>query len=123
MLLICFATMETSSAIRRASPSLLTLARMKRQVKKTLQYFLDYSAAQGIPAKAISDYGTDHVEKLVELAEQVHKEFKDPIFFAAKLILKKDNWLTRKLHNETPNDLQRYLHLRGMQMIILPVKL
>ena len=100
-----------------------TLDRMQGKVEKQLQYFIDYSNHLGISAKAGSAYGTDPVAKLVELAEGVKKEIKSPIFFAAKVILKHENWLTRLLHNETPNALQRYLHLRGMQMIILPVML
>ena len=33
-----------------------------------------------------------------------------------------DNWGTRLLHNQTVDVLQRRLHLRGMQMVILPMK-
>ncbi len=97
------------------------LAKMQIKVEKNLKYFMDYAHQHGIPSKSYSDYGTDHVKKLVELAETVKEEFKNPVFFAARVILKNENWLTRLLHNETPVSLQRYLHLRGMQMIILPV--
>lgn len=99
------------------------LKSMQKKVSKRLQYFVNYSEQNGIPAKAYCDYGTDHIEKLVNIAEQVKQEFKDPIFFAARMVLKHENWLTRLLHNETPVSLQRSLHMQGMQMIILPVML
>jgi hypothetical protein len=59
----------------------------------------------------------------VAIAKQIKQEFQDPIFFAARVVLKHENWFTRLLHNETPVSLQRSLHLQGMQMIILPVML
>jgi hypothetical protein len=33
-----------------------------------------------------------------------------------------DNWLTRILHNQTALQMQRILHLQGMTMVILPMK-
>jgi amino acid transporter len=99
------------------------LSKMQVKVERRLQYFMDYANQNGIPARKISDYGTDHVEKLTEIAEQLKTELKDPIFFAARVVLKHESWLVRLLHNETPVSLQRSLHLRGMQMIILPVVL
>jgi amino acid transporter len=99
------------------------LKSMQKKVSKRLQYFVNYSEQNGVPAKAYCDYGTDHIEKLANIAQQIQQEFKDPIFFAARVVLKHENWLTRLLHNETPVSLQRSLHMLGMQMIILPVML
>jgi amino acid transporter len=99
------------------------LKSMQKKVDKRLQYFVNYAEQNGLPAKAYCDYGTDHIDKLTNIAQEIKKEFKDPIFFAARLVLKHENWLTRLLHNETPVSLQRSLHMQGMQMIILPVML
>jgi hypothetical protein len=41
----------------------------------------------------------------------------------SKLIFDRENWLTRLLHNQAAMALQRRFHLRGMQMVILPMKL
>ncbi|MGD9108640.1 MAG: APC family permease [Gammaproteobacteria bacterium] len=99
------------------------LKSMQKKVNRRLQYFVNYAEQNGIPAKAYCDYGTDHIAKLANIAQQVKQEFKEPIFFAARMVLKHENWLTRLLHNETPVSLQRSLHMQGMQMIILPVML
>ena len=99
------------------------LHKMQRKVAHRLKYFTDYAHQHGIPTKVFCDYGTDHVEKLLSLSLKIQKEFKNPIFFAARVVLKNENWLTRQLHNETPVALQRNLHMHGMQMIILPVML
>src|SRR6266851_4393953 len=49
--------------------------------------------------------------------------FVNAIFFTSKLIFDRDNWFTQLLHNQAAIALQRRFHLRGMQMIILPMKL
>lgn len=101
----------------------IALERMQQKVEKRLQYFVKYAHQHDIPAVSYSAYGTNHVEKLVELAEQVKNDYPDSIFFASKAVSQKSNWFTRQLHNATPTALQRNLHLRGTQMIILPVLL
>ncbi|OGT21463.1 MAG: amino acid transporter [Gammaproteobacteria bacterium RIFCSPHIGHO2_02_FULL_42_13] len=99
------------------------LEQLKRKVDKRLQYFVNYSKQHGIAATSLCSFGTDTVQKLIEMSEEIKIQFKLPIFFSARLVLKNETWFTRQLHNETPITLQRNLHLRGMQMIILPVML
>jgi len=53
----------------------------------------------------------------------VHEEFPNCIFFASKLIFEQENWLIRLLHNQAALAIQRRLHLQGLQMVILPMKL
>jgi hypothetical protein len=38
------------------------------------------------------------------------------------VIFVNDNWMTRILHNQTALAMQRILHLQGMFMVILPMK-
>jgi hypothetical protein len=67
-------------------------------------------------------YGIDRVAELTELANKAREEFPNCIFFASKLIFVHDNWMTRILHNQTALAMQRILHLQGMFMVILPMK-
>ncbi len=99
------------------------LNKLKRKVDKRLQYFVNYSRQHGIAAISMCTFGTDPVKQLIETAEEIKTQFSSPIFFSTRLVLKNESWFTRQLHNETPMTLQRNLHLRGMQMIILPVML
>ncbi len=96
---------------------------MQHSVDETLTYFLNYCHHHGLAATCFYDYGTDPVEKLQEVAEKVAAQFPNCIFFSSKLIFVHDNWLSRLLHNDTALALQRRLHLMGMQMVILPMKL
>ena len=56
------------------------------------------------------------------LCEQINSEYPNTIFFTSKLIFASDNWFTRLLHNQASLAVQRRLHLEGLQMVILPMK-
>jgi hypothetical protein len=98
------------------------LEKMKVEVNQTLDYFVNYCRQYGIPAEAHSEFGTDTVEELDKLAEEVCARYPNCIFFASKLVFKHDNWITRFLHNETPNALQRQLHMEGKELVIIPMR-
>lgn len=100
-----------------------TLEKMQQEVNNTLKYFVDYCQQYRMAAESYSAFGTDTVEKLTELAEEVSKKYSNCIFFASKLVFEHDNWITRILHNETPTTLQRHLHLQGKELMILPMKI
>lgn len=99
------------------------LEQMRRQVTENLDYFVQYCQQYGIAAESYAAFGTDTVEKLIDLAEEVGGKYPNCIFFASKLIFEHDNWITRILHNETPTTLQRQLHLQGKELVILPMKI
>ena len=100
-----------------------TLELMRHQVTDTLDYFVQYCQQYGFAAESYAAFGTDTVEKLTGLAEEVGRKYPNCIFFASKLIFEHDNWVTRILHNETPTTLQRQLHLQGKELVILPMKI
>lgn len=101
----------------------LALAKMQEKIERKLKYFIDFSHAHGVAATAMAAYDNDPVKKLVEFAEEIQVKYSNCVFFAASLISKLDNWFTRRLHSDTAVTLQRYLHLKGLQMVILPVRL
>ncbi|MFM2322475.1 MAG: amino acid transporter-like transrane protein [Pseudomonadota bacterium] len=99
------------------------LTAMQENTNQMLDYFVHYCQQQGLAAKGFAAYGTDPTEKLAQLSKKIIKEFPHALFFASKLIFSKDNWITRLLHNETAVMLQRRLHLLGVQLVILPMKI
>jgi amino acid transporter len=103
--------------------SAVSLKKMQATLKKRLQYFIDFSHEHGLAATAKMGYGSDPIAELEKLAEEVQAEFSNTVFFSASLISKQDNWFYRKLHSDIPLILQHHLHLKGLQMVIVPVKL
>ncbi len=100
-----------------------SLEAMQKEAGEKLNYFVEYCHQHGQPAISLCSYGTDPITLLTELAEKIHKQFPNTIFFASKLIFANDNWLVRLLHNEAAFAIQRKLHLKGVQLIILPIKI
>ncbi len=95
---------------------------LREEVHSACDYYVNFCNRNGIAAKSYEAYGTDRVEELTKLALKVREEFPNCVFFASKLIFVHDNWLTRILHNQTALTMQRVLHLQGMFMVILPMK-
>jgi len=98
------------------------IERLRQGVDQTLGYFIQFAQARGIAAVSYQGFGTDVVEELTTLGERVTETYPNAVFFASKLIFGQDNWFTSLLHNQTAIALQRRLHLRGIQMMILPMK-
>lgn len=95
---------------------------LREAVHSSCDYYINFCHQNGIAAKSYEGYGTDRIAELTTLAQQVQQDFPNCIFFASKLIFVHDNWLTRILHNQTALQMQRILHLQGMTMVILPMK-
>lgn len=97
------------------------LALMKDKVDMLLSYFSRYAAAQGVPSKTFEAYGAQPVLEAVKIAKKIESEVPHCVFFASQLILKKDSWVERQLHNNTAFDIQNHLHELGQSMMILPI--
>lgn len=95
---------------------------MRTDATVSLNFFVNFCHSHGMAAKSYLAFGIDAINEVDSLCQQVHAEFPNAIFFISKLITEKDNFLTRVLHNQAATALQRRLHLNGMQMVILPMK-
>ena len=67
-------------------------------------------------------FGTDTADEMTKLSLKVRDESPNCVFFTSKLVFERENWLTRQLHNQTALAMQSRLHLQGIQMVILPMK-
>ncbi len=99
------------------------LEEMQQEVNERLNYFVNYCQQRGLATASYATYGTDPAAQLTELAEKIAQQYLNSIFFASKLAFEHDNWLTRWLHNETAYSVQRRLHLRNIQLVILPMRI
>lgn len=88
-----------------------------------LTCFVNFCNSKGWAAKSYLAFGTDPVDDAIKLAERVHEQYPNRIYFASKLVFERENWLIRLLHNEAALAIQRRLHLQGLQMVILPMKI
>jgi hypothetical protein len=98
------------------------LEKMRKDAARTLEYFVDFCQSHGMASASYIGFGTDAVEEVTRMCEQINREYPNSIFFTSKLIFASDNWFTRLLHNQASLAVQRRLHLEGLQMVILPMK-
>ncbi|APA66728.1 MULTISPECIES: APC family permease [unclassified Janthinobacterium] len=98
------------------------MAQMRQEAADTLEFFVDFCHSHGMASSSYLGFGTDAVDEITKLCEAINEEFPNSIFFTSKLIFTTDNWTTRVLHNQASLAVQRRLHLEGLQMVILPMK-
>jgi amino acid transporter len=95
---------------------------MRAEANATLKFFVDFCHSHGMASAAFLGFGTDVVDEVTKLCEDISQEYPNAIFFTSKLIFEHDNWFTRLLHNQAALAIQRRLHFDGLQMVILPMK-
>lgn len=96
---------------------------MRGRTKAILRKYKNYCNANGRFAKAYIGYDTDSVEKLSQLTERVAKDYPNVVFFGTKFIFDNENIFTQMLFNHVSYIMQRRLHNRGSNMVILPMKI
>jgi amino acid transporter len=98
-----------------------SMDQFKQGVDEQLQKYVSFCHTHGLAAAAVVGYGTDPVQTAVELAEKTLTDFPNAMFFAGTLVFREENWMTRLLHNHTAFAIQRQLHLKGIQLVIMPM--
>jgi hypothetical protein len=96
---------------------------LRRDTKAMLKQYVDFCSSRGLPATYYHDYGTDVIETVSRLTERISADFPQAVFFAAKLIFEKDNFAMSILHNQTAYMIQKRLHNKGQNLIIMPMKI
>jgi amino acid transporter len=99
-----------------------SLSALQGKIENSLKYYISFCHSHDQAATSFQVFGCDPVDDLTRLTEKVAQQFPNCVFFASKLIFQHDNFFTRWLHNQTALTMQSRLHLRGMQMVILPMK-
>lgn len=95
---------------------------MQYKTENALCYYTGFCRSHDLQATWRMAHGTDPVAVLDELVQEVLAEYPNSVCFAAKLVFARDSLWVRWLHNQTALTMQRRLHLRGQQMVILPMK-
>jgi amino acid transporter len=100
------------------------LERLEAQISDDLLEYCRLAADLGFHAELRTAIGTDVVLELRRLCLEVARHFKNSVFFAGQLVFGEelDGFVSRFLHNHTALELLRWLQLRGMSLVILPVR-
>jgi hypothetical protein len=95
---------------------------LSHNLKEQLQKYVEFVKGHGYYAEARTRVGTDAIECVTHLAEEVSKDFPNQCVFAGKLVFREENLLSRLLHNQTAFMAQKRLVFAGLPMIVLPIR-
>src|SRR5688572_3619375 len=96
--------------------------RLKEDLQKQLDQYVEFARGQGIPATSRLAIGTDAIAEAERLCLTVEREFPRITFFAGKIIFEKEHWYQTLLHNETAFALQKRLQWAGRMVVVVPAK-
>jgi Amino acid permease len=100
------------------------VTQLEQQVADDLLEYCRLAEHLGFHAQTRTGLGAEVVTELRRLCLEVVREFPQPVFFAGQLVFSDevDSFLGRFLHNHTALELLRWLQLRGLSLVILPVR-
>jgi amino acid transporter len=99
------------------------LAELSKDVKRQAEKYVTLARSYGLKADARTGMAIDYLSEIEKVCLEVHREFPNSVFFAARLLFWRDTIWSRFLHNETPFSLQRRLIFHGLQFFVMPVRL
>jgi amino acid transporter len=96
--------------------------RLRVRTEESLRRYVGLAHRFGLAADYRMNIGTDVLDQGEELCAGIAREFSRPVFFLGTLIFREERFYQRLLHNETAYQLQRRLQFRGMNAMVLPVR-
>jgi amino acid transporter len=97
---------------------------LEQEVADDLVEYCRFAADLGFHPELRTGIGPDVVVELHRLCLEVASEYPHAVFFAGKLIFtdELDGFVNRFLHNHTALELQNWLQVHGLSLVILPVR-
>jgi amino acid transporter len=97
---------------------------LEQRMAEDLQEYCQFAADLGMHPELRAGLGPDVVYELRRICLEIAHEFPHVVFFAGKLIFANEveGFVGRFLHNHTAADLQSWLQIYGLSLVILPVR-
>jgi amino acid transporter len=95
---------------------------LEEKVRTDLEQYVHLANRMGYYAEYRYTLGTDLIAELEAMCFDLIKEFRRCMVFAGQLVFQRENLFTRSLHHETAFSIQRRLQFRGVQAIIMPIR-
>ncbi|HVP14246.1 MAG TPA: APC family permease [Terriglobales bacterium] len=95
---------------------------LEAKVRSDLEKYVEMAQSAGAYAEYRYTLGTDLISELEAMCVDLVKEFRRCVVFAGQLVFERESLFTRSLHHETAFSIQRRLQFRGIQLVILPIR-
>jgi amino acid transporter len=98
------------------------LDNLRKNTAENLRKYVALAHKMGYRADFRQVEDIDVISGMEKLCDLVAGEFPDATFFSGKLIFAKETLWTNLLHNQTALEIQRRLLFKGVNMVIVPVR-
>ena len=98
------------------------VAGLEDSVRKMLMRYVTLAQNLGLKADFRMAVGTDVVEAGTQLCADTAREFPKSTVFTGKIVFREEKFYHRILHNETAKAIQKNLHWKGINTVILPIR-
>jgi amino acid transporter len=97
---------------------------LEERIGDDLKEYCQFAGDLGLHAEFRTGIGPDVVLEIVQICRDVAHQYPHVVFFAGKLIFsdEAEGYLGRFLHMHTALEVQRYLQIEGLSLVILPVR-
>jgi amino acid transporter len=95
---------------------------LRQATEQSLKQYVTLAQNMGYAAEYHYVLGTDVIEEIETMCDEIARNFSEPIFFAGKLIFAQENFFSKILHNQTALEIQRRLLFKGNNMVIVPIR-
>jgi amino acid transporter len=92
------------------------------RTEEGMKRYVDLAQRLGFRAEYRIAIGVEAVAEAERLCVETSVTFPRAVFHAGKLVFEKERWFQRLLHNETAYQLQRRLQFKGLNAMVLPVR-
>jgi hypothetical protein len=97
------------------------IGNLEQAVKDDLEEYVRFVHHMGFCGEYRFALATDPVPAIERLCTEVAREFPRATFFAARLILQRESFFTRFLHNQTVSKVEQLLQRHGLHTVVLPL--
>ena len=98
------------------------LEELTTRTEDVLARYVELAAGLGVPATSRLAIGTEAVSEAERVCLSVARDFPHVVFFAGKMIFKREKWYHRLLHNETALAVEKRLRWAGRTMVTMPIR-
>jgi amino acid transporter len=95
---------------------------MKELLQRDLYRYVDLANKMGFYAESHLTLETDATEGLEALCQAERSKWPRKMFFTGQLVFERETGWNRMLHNQTAFSLQRQLLFKGLEVVILPIR-
>lgn len=90
---------------------------------RVLNYLENYASHRGVASLSKASFGTQPIEDVVKMAEEINQLFANTVYFSARYVYPSETMLSRMMHSDFSLTVQRWLQNIGVKMLIIPLQL